>query len=222
MANQLNAEPRAGTGKGSARRLRASGRIPAVIYGHGEKTRSLSVDGHELDRLFAGIAVESTIINLKVQGQRAPVNALVREVQRHPFRPEVLHVDFYQVHAGEEVSVEIPVRVTGTPIGVREGGVLQQVLHELSISCLPAAIPEAIEIDVSELQVNESLHVSDLPLQEGVTIQADPEQTVCSVVAPTVAVVEEEEAVPEEEAEAEPEVIGREPEEEGEKSSEEG
>jgi large subunit ribosomal protein L25 len=210
--NQLNAALRSDTGKGAARQLRASGRVPAVIYGHGEKTRSLSVDAHELERLFSGISIESTVINVKIKGQRAPVNALVREVQRHPYRADVLHVDFYQVHAGEEVSLEVPLRVTGTPVGVREGGVLQQALHELSISCVPAAIPEAIEIDVSGLEVNESVHVKDLVLPEGVTVDTDEDQTVCSVVAPTVAVVEEEEAEVLEEAEAEPEVIGKGPE----------
>src|SRR5690606_25424011 len=158
----LNAARRQEHGKGPARRLRRAGQVPAVIYGHGERTRSLAIDAHELERLFANIRVESTIITLNIDGESgAPVRALVREVQMHPYRSEVLHVDFLQVHAGERVHLEVPVRLTGTAAGVREGGILQQSLHEVEIQCLPDQIPESFEFDVSELEVGDSVHVSD-------------------------------------------------------------
>jgi large subunit ribosomal protein L25 len=188
----LKARPREERGKGGARQLRRQGRIPAVVYGRGEETRAVSVDAHELERLFSHISVENTLIDLRIEGRRGAVKALVREVQTHPFRPDVLHVDFFQIHADEPVDVEIPVRLTGTAEGVKEGGVLQHVLHELPIRCLPAAIPEVIVVDVSGRAIGESVHVGDLVLPEGVSAEIDAERTVCSVVPPMVEVVEEE------------------------------
>lgn len=182
----LKASIREERGKGPARRLRAAGRVPAVVYGHGDATRELSVNAHELERLFAHITVENTLINLEIEDQPA-VPVLVREVQAHPFRPELIHVDFYQVHAGERISVEVPIRLVGTPTGVRMGGILDQMLHDLEIRCLPDQIPEAIEVDVAGLAIGESLHVRDLALPPGVAPEIDGERTVCSVVAPTVA-----------------------------------
>ncbi|MFW6201924.1 MAG: 50S ribosomal protein L25/general stress protein Ctc [Gemmatimonadota bacterium] len=222
MANDvttLNATLREGRGKGSARKLRREGRIPAVVYGHGEDTRAISVDEAELDRLFAHISIENTLIELKVDGG-APVRTLVREVQTHPWKQEVLHVDFYQIRAGEKITLDIPIRLIGTAAGAKEGGILQQRMHELEVECLPAAIPESIEVDISELELGDSLHVGDLPLPEGVETDVDPERTVCSVVTPTVLKVEEEEEVevPEElegvGGEVEAELVEESPEEE--------
>jgi large subunit ribosomal protein L25 len=185
----LNAAPRQDSGKGPARRLRRAGRIPAVLYGRGEQTRLLSVDGRELERLFSRISVESTIIDLRVEGERKPVRALVREVQTHPFRSEILHVDFYQVHAGERVHVEVPVRLVGHAAGVRAGGILEQVLHNLAVRCLADQIPEAIEVDVTNLEIGQSLHVGDLQVPAGVEVETEADRTVCTVVAPTVSAV---------------------------------
>lgn len=186
----LNAAPRTGHGKGEARRLRAAGRIPAVLYGKGEPARSLSVDARETMNLFSRIPVESTVISLNVEGG-GTVPVLVREVQLHPHRPEYVHVDFFHVHAGETVTVEVPVRLVGTPEGVRVGGgVLDQVLHALEVRCDPTRIPEVIEVDVSELGIGGVVYVSDLRLPPGVTPHVEGERTVCTVVAPTVGAVE--------------------------------
>ncbi|HEX7048714.1 MAG TPA: 50S ribosomal protein L25/general stress protein Ctc [Longimicrobiales bacterium] len=209
MANNatLKAAPRAERGKGAARRLRASGRVPAVVYGRGEETRALSVDAHEMERLFSGISVENTVINLEVEGQGA-VPVLVREVQSHPYRAEVLHVDFYQVHAGERVAVEVPIHLVGTAEGVRAGGVLDQRLHVVEVRCLPDRIPEAVEADISALEIGDSLHVRDLAVPEGVEVVTDPERTVCGVTAPTVRALEEAPEEPEGVGgEVEPELI---------------
>lgn len=186
----LKASGRAGTGKGVARKLRAAGRIPAVVYGHAEEARSISVDAHELDRLFAGISIENTVIQLGID-DAAAIRVLVRETQRHPYRAEVLHVDFYQVHAGERVTVEIPVQLTGTAQGVREGGILDQMLHELPVRCLVDQIPEVIEADVSAMAIGDALHVRDLVLPAGVELGVEEERVVCSVTPPTVPALEE-------------------------------
>lgn len=207
----LNAVLRHEHGKGAARRLRRAGRIPGVIYGHGEKTRSLSVDARELARLFSHIRVENTIISLKIEGERGgPVRALVREVQMHPFRPEVLHVDFLQIHAGERVHLEVPIRLVGTAAGVKAGGVLQQALHDVEVRCLPDQIPEFIEVDISGLEIGHSIHVSDLQAPAGVEIETEGERVVCTVLAPTVAALETTAEAPEGAGgEVEPELIRR-------------
>jgi large subunit ribosomal protein L25 len=207
---KLSAQPREDVGKGVARKLRAQGRVPAVIYGHGEETRKLTLDAHDLSRLFARVHVENTIIELSIEGENAGVKALVREVQKHAWRDDILHVDFYQIHAGEHVNVEIPIRLRGNAPGVKIGGIMQQTLNDLEIRCLPDQIPEVIYADVSALDIGDGIHVSDLDLPEGVEPLVDLDRTVCTVVPPTVSPTsEDEEAAEEEPASEEPEVIGR-------------
>jgi large subunit ribosomal protein L25 len=208
----LSAKAREERGKGPARELRRQGRIPAVIYGRGEETRAISLDSHEFERLAAKVSLDNTILTLQIgDGRGAEVRALVREVQTHPYRPQVVHVDFYQIHANEPVDVTIPIHLTGTAAGVREGGMLQVVMHDLPVRCLPDRIPESIEADVSSLTIGDSLHISDLAVPEGVEVRADSEQTVCSVQPPAVATLEEPaaEAAAASAAEPEPEVITR-------------
>ena len=201
----LNARVREGTGKGVARKLRAAGEVPAVAYGHGMEGQALAVNAHELELLLQSINPENTIIELRVKGSR-PAQALIREVQHHPSRRQILHVDFFQVRATEKLHVEVPIRIHGTPIGVRDqGGILQEVLRELSIECFPKDIPVAVDLDVGNLGLGESIHVSDVTV-ENVTVLNDPELVICTVATPTVAALPEEaEEVVEEEGE--PEVI---------------
>lgn len=209
----LNAAPRSESGKNATRELRRQGRVPAVIYGHGEETRSLSVDALELEKLLASISVENTLIDVKIDGG-ATARTLIREVQWHPFKPVVLHVDFYQVHAGEKIKLDVPVRLLGSPVGVRDfGGVLQQVLHELHVECLPRDIPDAIEIDVENLGIGDSVHVKEVSVPN-VTITNDPELVICTVSAPTVAALPEEPVAEEGVGEVEPELVRRRREEE--------
>jgi large subunit ribosomal protein L25 len=206
----LSAQPREGTGKGSARKLRAAGRVPAVIYGHGEETRMLSVDAHELVTLFSKIRVENTVITMNIEGEAQASQALVREVQRHAYRDDVVHVDFYQIHAGEAITVGVPLRLLGNPPGVKAGGVLQHALNEIEVRCMPDRIPATLDVDISSLEIGDSVHVSDIPQPEGVEFLIDAERTVCSVMAPTLAVEEEEVAAEVAEGEPEePEVIAR-------------
>ena len=199
----LSAEKREGIRKGANRKLRASGRVPAILYGKDTKPSLLSVDAREAERLFQKISVENTIIDLKVKGDRTKIQALVREVQVEALRPDMLHIDFYKIRKGVSLEVDIPVELSGIPNGVRnEGGILEQLIHEIPVRCLPDQIPESIEIDVTDLDLQGSLHVSDLAIPEGVEMLMDSERTLCVVSAPRVI------AEPEVEEPVETEVIG--------------
>jgi large subunit ribosomal protein L25 len=205
---KLKAEPRQDHGKSATRKMRAAGRIPGVVYGHGETTRMVSVDAHELGLLFAKVHWENTIIELDIQGERGKIRTLVREVQAHAYRPDIVHVDFQQIHAGEMLHVEVPIRVHGTAPGVKAGGVLMQTETDLPIRTTPDRIPEYIEIDISGLEIGDSIHLRDIQLPEGVEAEIDADRTICSVTPPTVAPTEAPAEEPVEEG-GEPEVIRR-------------
>jgi large subunit ribosomal protein L25 len=178
----LDAEPRSGQGKGAARKLRQQGAIPAVIYGHGREPQSLSINARAFDRILA-TAGSSTVVELAVDGRTA--RTLIREVQRHPFRKQVFHVDFQELVAGERITVSVPIRFTGTPDGVRVGGgILEEPMHQVRLRLDPSDIPAFIEVNVTSLTVGHSIHVSDLDLPEGVSVMDDPGATVCMVSAP--------------------------------------
>ena len=220
---QLAAEPREPRKKTGARALRSAGKVPAILYGHGAEPRALAVEAVELGHLLERIHPESTIVEVAVGD--TTVRVLIREIQRHPLKPGIVHIDFQEIHAGETIRIEIPVHLTGIPEGVRnQGGTLDQVLRTIQIEVDPTQIPETVELDVRPLVIGKSLHVSDLNIP-GVEILADPTLTVCTVVAPRVeevvapAPVEGAVVAPEAEAAvAEPEVIKKgkveEPEEE--------
>jgi len=194
---QLAAESRTDTGKGAARRIRSAGRVPAVLYGHGIKPEHLSVDAREFGQaLRTGGA--NALLQLTLGRQRHL--ALAREVQRHPVRGNLVHIDFLVVRRGEKVTVQVPLHLVGEAPGVVEGGILDQDLHQLNVEAEVTAVPEAIEGDVSGLGIGDVLRVADLKAPEGATILDDPEASVVSVVAPTVEPVEEEEEAEEAEA----------------------
>src|SRR3954471_6231853 len=207
----FTATPREGTGKGAARSLRARGQIPAVIYGHDRKPQSLALNARDLDKMLGHIQAESTVIEVTVDGQTS--KTLIREIQRHPIKRQILHVDFQALVAGEKVVVSIPIVLNGIPEGVRlEGGVLDQTLRELEIEVDPSNIPDHVELDVTNMVIGDSLHVSDIKLPEGVEVQDDPETSVAVLAAPRAVI--EETAAPEaaegaEGAVGEPEVIGK-------------
>ena len=206
---RLQAEPREVSGKSATRKMRAAGRIPAVVYGHGEETRLLSVDAHELELLFNRVHWENTIVELTIEGERAPVRTLVREVQSHAYKPLVVHVDFQQIHAGERVHVSVPIRLTGNAPGLKAGGVMMQTETDLDIRCTPDKIPEYIEVDVSGLDIGDAIHLRDITLPEGVDAEIDADRTICSVTPPTVAATTETAEEGPESADGEPVVIGR-------------
>jgi large subunit ribosomal protein L25 len=216
----FNATARDAVGKGAARTLRSKGQVPAVIYGHGREPQPLSLDARDLDKMLGHIQAESTVIEVTVGG--ATAKTLIREIQRHPIKRQILHVDFQALVAGEKVTVSIPISLTGVPEGVRlGGGVLDQTLRELEIEVDPSSIPDHIEYDVTNMVIGDSVHVSDLHVPEGIQVLDDPETSVAVLAAPR-AVIEETAVVEPVEGAAgvapEPEVIGKGPtdEEEGE------
>jgi large subunit ribosomal protein L25 len=207
-------------GKGAARTLRREGQVPAVIYGHGREPLSLSLNARDLDKLLSHIQAESTVIEVSVGGSTA--KTLIREIQRHPIKRQILHVDFQALVAGEKVTVSIPIVLNGIPEGVRlEGGVLDQTLREIEIEVDPSEIPDHVELDVTNMVIGDSLHVSDIKVPSGVKVLDDPETSVAVLAAPRAVIEETPVAEAVEGAEgavAEPEIIGKGPgdEEEGE------
>jgi large subunit ribosomal protein L25 len=212
----LRASKRTDSGKGASRKLRRDQQIPGIIYGHNREPQMLALDWRELERMLERIAPETTVIDLDIDGTTS--RTLIREIQRHPFKRQVLHIDFLELVAGERVTVDIPLVLVGTASGVRNsGGILDQVMREVTVDVDPSNIPNHIDVDVSALEVNESLHVSDLVVPAGVEIQDDPEATVCVVAAPRVEAEAEPTAAEAPAAGAEPELIRKEKEgEEGE------
>ncbi len=190
----LKAEKREGTGKGVARKLRQAGRVPAVLYGRDMDSVHLSIDAKEAEYLFHNISVDNTIVGLEVEGEKEPVQTLVRDIQTHPWKATLVHVDFLRIQKGVAVEFDVPVHLIGTPEGVQNGGgVLEQIIHDLAIRCIPSMIPESIDVDVSALELNEVLHIRDLTFDEGIEVMIAPERTICSVAMPRA----EEEAVTE-------------------------
>jgi len=207
-------------GKGAARRVRANGRIPAIVYGKGMESIPIELEGTDVYSLTHGVraaSLESVIVSLEIQdgGENAPRPALITEIQHDPVKGDVLHMDFHQVSLTERIHARIPVVTVGDSPGVATGGILEHTLRELDVACLAKDLPEEIKVDTSELGVGESLHVRDIDLGEKIEILNDPDLSVVSVTVPRVVV----EAAPAEEVEKveEPEVIGEEePEEQGE------
>lgn len=207
MAQQvsLEAATRSNTGKGAARSLRREGKVPAVIYGHGRDPEPLTIAEPALRKMLIGISAASTIVDVTVDG-RSSVKALIREIQRNPVRPaDIIHVDLYEIHADEKITVEVPVHLTGTADGVRNfGGVLDHILRTLEIEVFPGDIPASIDLDVTNLGIGQSLYVRDIKIEKA-EILNDEDLPVATVVAPR-----SEEApsvVPEEAASTEPELI---------------
>lgn len=212
------AERRLTKGKGAAREMRRNGKLPAVIYGRGREPESLAISYPVFEKEIIALHgdIKSTLFNIDIEGTK--VTALIRELQRHPSRLNILHVDFYEIHAGEKITLAVPIHLVGAPEGVRSaGGVLDQILREIQILVLPKDIPEHVDVDTTELGVGHSLRVRDVSIPEAIVL-TDPDKTVCTVVPPRIEVEEVEEAVEEVEGE-EPELI-RKPPAEGEEEEE--
>jgi large subunit ribosomal protein L25 len=174
----LSAKNRQESGSAASRRIRRSGRIPAVLYGRTGNAIPLDLDALEFVRGTKNIS-ESTIVKVEVDGKS--YDAFVKDTQRNIIDGNLLHVDFYEVESGRVLRAKVSLRITGNPIGVREGGILEKPLHEIEVECLPKDLPERIEVDVSSLNVNQSLHVRDIPLGEGVRLVSAPDQVVALV-----------------------------------------
>lgn len=201
---KLAAQVREKTGKGVARKLRQSGLVPAVLYGKDKDPQTLIVDPQEVRAYLAG----NVIFDLEIEGL-GKETAMIKEVQRDVISGDIKHIDFLHISMDEKVTVTVPIALVGDAAGVQEGGVIQQLLWELEVECLPLEIPENIEIDISNLGIGESLSVSEVSAPGGTDILTSGEEVIVTIVQPT-ATVEETDA---EEEVTEPEVIGEETEE---------
>src|SRR6266540_3659189 len=199
MERKLKADARPDTGKGAARKIRAGGRVPAVVYGHGVETLHVSIDAKELFHLLHTDAGMNVLVDMKVNSDN--FLAMPREVQRDHIRSQFLHVDFLRIKRDERIGVEVPIHLIGESHGVKEGGVVEHHLWTLHIECFPQDVPTSIDADISALGINESLKVSDLDIPQNLTLLTSPDEVIVSVVPPQILRVEEE-AVAEGEEEA--------------------
>src|SRR5438270_13372865 len=187
MAKQvkLMAERRTAIGRSAVRKLKAAGSVPAVMYGSKDKPEALQVSRRDINSLLSHAAGENILVELEIAGKSRL--ALVQEVQHAPLGGAVLHVDFHAVSQDEVIQADVPLEPTGTANGVKNmGGLLEQNLRALAIECLPRDLPDVIRVDVSALNVGDSIHVREIPLPEGVKTRISPELTAFSVMAPTV------------------------------------
>lgn len=179
----LNALARTDTGKGAARKLRAAKQVPGVVYGHKRAPQSLALDARDLQKMLDRVSADTTVFELKIGSSTS--RTLIRDIQRHPFRREIIHIDFQELVAGELVTVDVPVVLVGTPVGVRlSGGMLDQVLRTISVEVDPGNIPNHIDVDVTNLDLHQSIHVRDLNLPAGVEVLENEGETICVVAAP--------------------------------------
>ncbi len=174
----LNARQRVGFGSRNAGRLRRSGRIPGVIYGSGAGALAIDLDNLEFVNGVRGIS-ESTIVKLVVDGKER--QAFVKDTQRDILSGSIVHVDFYEVESGKLVRARVPLHFSGSPIGVREGGILESPIHEVEVECLPRVLPEKIDLDLSTLGTNQSIHVRDLKLAPEVKVLTSGDQVIAVV-----------------------------------------
>ena len=202
----LNARTRQSKGKGAAKKLRRNKQIPAIFYGPNAQPVMLAVDYPELEGIMRQSAGENIVLDLRVQSDDGTEtwSAILKELQIDPTKDTYLHADFYEISMDKEITVHVPISLINIPVGVEDGGILQHVKRELTVSCLPDKLPDVLELDVSKLEIGGSLHVRDIGLPEGITSLDEDHLTVAVLAAPTVMPEEvEEEEVEEEVAEEE-------------------
>jgi large subunit ribosomal protein L25 len=198
---ELQTTVRKTTGNSPARSLRRSGQIPAVLYGPKIEPVLLAVNIKDLENVLKQGNAFQMILNLVIQnGKKRTKAAMVKELQTHPVSGNFIHIDFYEIDMKRQINVMVPIITKGQSVGVENGGMLNIVRREIELLCLPGDIPEAIEIDITDLEIGDSIHIEDIPLGENVEVSADFNFTVVTVLSPT---VEEEEVVEEEEGELE-------------------
>ena len=188
---ELQATTRTGTGNGPARALRREGRVPAILYGPADKPQMLSVGTHDFEEVVKEGNVGRSIFNLVIDGGKETKAAMIKELQIHPVHHGLIHVDFYAVDMARKVRVNVPVTATGKSKGVETGGMLQIIRRELEVLCLPNAIPQEITIDITELDVGQSVHVEDIQLGGDVELPHEVNFTVLTILSQKKAEVEE-------------------------------
>ena len=197
---ELKSNIRTAAGKGAARVLRSDNRIPAVLYGPKTAPILLSVNVQDFNEAIKNTSAGQMILNLVIQnGESITKTAMIKELQIHPVSRNFLHIDFYEISMDRKITVKVPVVIQGMSKGVEVGGTLQTVRHELEVSCLPLNIPESIEIDVTDLDIGDSIHIGDISPEGDIEFLEEDHLTIATVLAPAI----EEEPVEEEEEEAE-------------------
>lgn len=190
----LNANKRMEQGNGPARRLRQKGLVPAVIYGPGKEPELLSVNFRDLEKALKTSKTIQVLLNLNISnGSSETRSAMIKELQTDPVSREILHVDFYEIDLNRKILMKVPVVAKGKAAGVEMGGMLQIIRRELEVLCLPGQIPDAIEIDVTDLEINDSIHVKDIPIEGDLEIPADVDFTVITCLGKKMEEEEEEE-----------------------------
>jgi len=199
---ELKANIRNSVGKSQARALRREEKMPAVLYGPGTEPVLISVSVKDLEKALKRSTASQAILNLTIHnGENTSRTAMIKELQLHPVSRDYLHVDFYEISMDRKIWVKVPVTVKGKSRGVEEGGILQIIRRELEILCLPTAIPETIELDITDLDIGDSIHVKEIPLQGDIEIPEDVNFTVITIVSPKAEVEEVEEVEEGEEGE---------------------
>ena len=201
---ELKTNIRTNTGNGPARRLRQKGRIPAVLYGPGTESVLLSVNSSDIDKILKKGRIGQALLNLVIpnNGETSTKTVMVKELQLHPVSRNFLHIDFYEVAMDRKIMVNIPVTTTGKAKGVENGGILQIIRRELEVECFPLDVPESIEIDITDLDIGDSIHLGDIARQSKIEFLDDENFTVVTVVSPKVEEAEEAAEEAEEEGEA--------------------
>ena len=195
QTSSLTVAPREGRGKGAARKLRADGKIPGVVYGEGQEARPVVLDRKAFDLLLRSGA-QHGLLDLSFEGGSEPLKALIREVQVHPVGRHVVHVDLQRVSMRQKIRIEVPIVLLGKPEGVKtHGGILEHNLRNVEVECLPGDIPQQLEVDVTALNIGQSLHISDLKV-ERFTILAHADTTIATVSLPAAERAAEEVAAP--------------------------
>jgi large subunit ribosomal protein L25 len=201
---QVEAAPRVKASKGLLNSLRAEGKVPGTVYGQQDAAVSVSVDAKEITRIVQSATGLNTLVDLALEGKKETV--IMKELKRNILLPErYVHVDFLRISLKDKLEVQVPVVLTGEAAGVKEGGIIQQSLREVALKCLPTAIPESLELDITNLGVGESLTVAELKVPEGTEFISEPDETVVTVVAPRMVEDAEEGAEAAETTEAAPE-----------------
>jgi large subunit ribosomal protein L25 len=194
---RLDVKPREDAGSAVARRLRANGMIPGVLYGAGKKAHTFTVEERELRRVLTGEHGLHAILDVVFDGQKTPHHAVLKEYQLDPVRPRLLHIDLHEVRLDQVIQTQVAVEPVGESPGVKEGGALTLVLREVNVEALPMEVPDRLELDISDMTIGDSLRVADLAVPEGVQLLDDPDSVVATVTPPTK--VEEPEVEEEEE-----------------------
>ena len=208
-AQQISVKRRSLEGTSASRRMRRAGSLPGIVYGIDSNPLSVELETHVVEQVLHHHASETILVDIDLEGEGA-VSVLIKDVQHHPVSGALVHVDLQRVAANQTLQVEVSLELEGEPEGVKVGGLLDHVMHTILVECLPGDLPEMVNVDVSELEIGSSIHVSDLKLGSKITVLSDADAVVAGVSAPRVVQEEDEDG----DAAAEPEVITEKPSEE--------